>query len=451
MTTIRIAIRNLLRQKRRTYLLGGAIAFGVMVMVLMGSLTAGLNDTANTTFTNMLGGHIYISGREVLESGRLISAINEGDVLEEVLTDIEARPDSIQFRSQASGEIIFGSRLETVSLVGVRWSDEQSLLENIDVAAGNIASTADPLTVILPEPIAEEIGVQVGESVLVRLSTVAGQRNVGEFVVGALIPDGGSFGLSSAYVDRSILNSLIGLPDSAYQQVSMALADPGEADAISEALRSDLKAIGKLQETAQILESSEGGIGSGGGSDNPMASQFGFSPQALASESWDGTRFSISTINDVMEPVVTLTRLLNQVSVGLFVILLTITMVGLLNTFRMILIERTREIGTIRAIGMQRNQVRDMFLVEATFLAVAGAVIGLAGSFVAQGILSAISFDASSAMAVFLDSGHLAFPVNLGTISLTLFLLTGATLFAAYLPARRAAQMRPADALRTSY
>ena len=75
----------------------------------------------------------------------------------------------------------------------------------------------------------------------------------------------------------------------------------------------------------------------------------------------------------------------------------------------------------------------------------------LAGAFVAQGILSAISFDASSAMAVFLDSGRLAFPVNLGTISLTLLLLTGATLFAAYLPARRAAQMRPADALRTSY
>ncbi len=60
-------------------------------------------------------------------------------------------------------------------------------------------------------------------------------------------------------------------------------------------------------------------------------------------------------INQIMEPVEQMVGVLNKVGLIIFLILLLVTMVGITNTFRMIMIERTREIGTMRAFGMQRG------------------------------------------------------------------------------------------------
>ncbi|MQY77227.1 MAG: FtsX-like permease family protein [Spirochaeta sp.] len=71
--------------------------------------------------------------------------------------------------------------------------------------------------------------------------------------------------------------------------------------------------------------------------------------------------------------------LLNGFTAGLvvFILLLVITMVGITNTFRMIMLERTREIGTMRALGMQRGSVRNIFLSEALFIAIGALYAGL--------------------------------------------------------------------------
>jgi putative ABC transport system permease protein len=168
-------------------------------------------------------------------------------------------------------------------------------------------------------------------------------------------------------------------------------------------------------------------------------------------ERWEGTRFTVTTINDVMEPIMTIVTVLNQASFGLFAILMVITMVGLLNTFRMILIERTREIGTIRAVGMQQNQVRNLFLLEALILALGGALAGLVLALVLGTIASSIPISTETPLVMFLDGSTFAFALHPVRILGVLATLTLVTMAAAYLPARRAARMRPADALRTNY
>ena len=85
----------------------------------------------------------------------------------------------------------------------------------------------------------------------------------------------------------------------------------------------------------------------------------GFGPGNGNGESWEGTRYSIITLNDMMDQVMSMVSLLDTIGLVIFIILLVITMVGITNTFRMIMLERTREIGTIRAIGMQRKSVRN--------------------------------------------------------------------------------------------
>lgn len=449
MTTLRMALRNISRQKKRTILLGGAIAFGVMIITLVGSLTAGLASAANDTFTDLLGGHIYIAGREVSESGRLTLIVGENEPLEEALSLVDAQIREIRFRSAASGEIIFGSRTTTVSLDGVDWEAEPTLYETLELVAGEIGSVSDERTVIVPEPVMEELGVQIGESVLIRVTSVTGQRNVGDFVIGGATPDAGTFGLGSAYVNRAYLNSLIGMTTDQYQRVNITVADTDEIEAVAAAIERELLLLGKINPAESDEEEDSGPGGHMGG--GLMFGGSGFSTQVEEAQQWEGTQFRVTTINDVMEPVMTIVNILNQASLGLFLVLLIITMVGLLNTFRMILIERTREIGTIRAIGMQRGQVRNMFLLEALVLAVGGAIAGLAAAGVLALILGNIPMSTNTPLVMFLDGGTFAFPVNVVNIVGTMAILTVITVLSAYLPARKAARMRPADALRTSY
>lgn len=448
MKTLKMALRNIMRQKKRTFLLGGAIAFGVMIITLVGSLTAGLSQTANETFTELLGGHIYITGEEVSDSGRQVSIIRETQLLEEALLLIDDSVVGMHFRSQATGEMIFGSRTELVSVVGVDWDTERSLYENLDLVAGDAASVADDRTIIVPETILEELDVVVGETVLVRLTSITGQQTVGEFVIGGATADAGNFGFSSAYADRAYLNSIIGMTADQYQHVNIAIEDTSAADQVAAIVDRELLQLGK---TRPAEPESTGLPGPAGGAGMRAMGGLPFAGQVEEAERWEGTRFAVTTINDVMEPVVTIVTLLDQVGLALFVLLLTITMVGLLNTFRMILIERTREIGTVRAIGMQRGEVRNMFLYEALVLAIGGATAGLLAAGLLALVFANLPMSVSGPFALFLDGNTFVFPLNLGNIAVTLLILTAITVVSAYLPARRAARMRPADALRTSY
>ncbi len=70
MNLLKIAYRNVSRQKRRSNLLALAIAFGVMIIILVNSLTAGLIENTEKNFSTALGGHIYITGRSSWRAAR---------------------------------------------------------------------------------------------------------------------------------------------------------------------------------------------------------------------------------------------------------------------------------------------------------------------------------------------------------------------------------------------
>ena len=125
-------------------------------------------------------------------------------------------------------------------------------------------------------------------------------------------------------------------------------------------------------------------------------------------------------------------------------------MVGILNTFRMTMFERIREIGTMRAIGMQRSQVRNLFLLEALFLALGGVVVGLVVALIVMGIVSLFNLGVDTPLFMILKNGHFSFKVPLTRGISNILIIAALTLAAAYLPARAAARLEPAQALRTT-
>ncbi|WP_316316175.1 ABC transporter permease, partial [Clavibacter michiganensis] len=114
----------------------------------------------------------------------------------------------------------------------------------------------------------------------------------------------------------------------------------------------------------------------------------------------------------------------------------------IINTFSMLVAQRTREIGLMRAIGSSRRQVNRSVLVEALLLGVVGSVLGVAaGVGIAIGLMKLMS----------------AAGMNLPTDDLTIKTATPVTglilgvvvpVLAAYLPARRAGKISPMAALR---
>lgn len=110
--------------------------------------------------------------------------------------------------------------------------------------------------------------------------------------------------------------------------------------------------------------------------------------------------------------------------------------------------ERTREIGTIRAIGMQRNDVRNTFVMETFFLTLFACITGIIAGFIVMGLMSLWKIETDSIFSIFLINKHLNFVPKFSSIFsyLIIILLIGVT--TAFFPARRAAKMSSAEALR---
>ncbi|MFJ8649073.1 ABC transporter permease [Streptomyces sp. NPDC093546] len=114
----------------------------------------------------------------------------------------------------------------------------------------------------------------------------------------------------------------------------------------------------------------------------------------------------------------------------------------IVNTFSMLVAQRTREIGLMRAIGSSRQQVNRSVLVEAVLLGVVGSVLGVgAGVGLAIGLMELMS-----AMGMELSTQDLTVKWTTPAIGLVLGIVV--TVLAAYVPARRAGKVSPMAALR---
>ena len=108
---------------------------------------------------------------------------------------------------------------------------------------------------------------------------------------------------------------------------------------------------------------------------------------------------------------------------------LVIALIGIANTLALSIYERTREIGLLRAVGMSRRQVRSAIRWESVIIALLGAVNGLAiGLFFGWSVVRALR-----------SQGITEFAFAPAQLLVVVIIITGLSVVAAWLPARRAA------------
>ena len=143
------------------------------------------------------------------------------------------------------------------------------------------------------------------------------------------------------------------------------------------------------------------------------------------------------TVMTLESMIAMLTSLLDTITMAISIvagIALLVGGIGVMNIMLVSVTERTREIGTRKALGAKNSSIRAQFIVEAIIICLIGGILGLI-----LGITAGVML-----------SNYLGYPAmpSISGIVISLVFSMGIGLFFGYFPANKAAQMNPIDALR---
>jgi putative ABC transport system permease protein len=167
----------------------------------------------------------------------------------------------------------------------------------------------------------------------------------------------------------------------------------------------------------------------------------------VAREDWTGQKLDVTNWEDEISFMTWTLKALQGLSVVLIAILIAIIIIGIMNTMWIAIRERTREIGTLRAIGMHRIEVLWMFLLESIMLGLFATVAGAAaGAGIAAG-LNALHLHVPTGLQFFLMSPYLHISVHGSLLIGSVITITVVTALAALYPSLRAARLPPVVAM----
>jgi putative ABC transport system permease protein len=151
--------------------------------------------------------------------------------------------------------------------------------------------------------------------------------------------------------------------------------------------------------------------------------------------------FTVETANQIIESYLQILGIVQVLIVGVAAISLIVGGVGIMNTMYTAVVERTREIGIMKAIGARNRRILRIFIIESGILGIVGGGIG-AG----LGVAIAKSVEAIAGAA--LGSNIIQAQVSFGLVALVLTFSFSLGAIAGYFPAKQASRMQPVDALR---
>lgn len=431
-----IAVRNLSRQKKRSLLLAGAIAVGIFIVTLVNGFSAGTVRSLKENMADMIGGHVFITVQH-RENDKTIELITDDTALVAALHKQGIQDKDIAKTVDLEGSAIFNSKEKMEILVGVDWVADSGIRAKLAIPPADFEKAINvPNGIIISQKTAEKLQIKLGDSLLFRCKTVSGQQNVGEFIVSYVTNDTTDFGSMVTFTDKKIVNQLANLPDPKdYLNLRIHLSSVDAAPLFAAKLEKDLAKDFKIAPKSNQMMGMDSNVF-----------------QMNQSTGFTGERLQVTTINDMLSSfgVDQLSAFVALLSLVLLIVLLLIIMLGIANTFRMILYERIHEIGTMRALGMHRGEVRSLMLYEAVFLSILGVIIGVAVAGATMVILGLINFGTDSMISLLLNKGHLSFIFEPISMTVSIILVVVLTWLAALGPANKAAKLLPAEALRTT-
>jgi len=419
----KLGLKYLYRYRRRYGFLMAALIFGFAVVTFITSLKDGMYDNVYYSAQSHYAGDVVAIGYDInVTNGDFAHRLGQNEISAILNAADQARinPQYTVLRTiyGVDGIIHFnGNAIQLKYLMGCDWDKEAHLLNKMNFEEP-LSSTLGNEDIILSVPVARQLGAKMGDNVILETMTRWGQKNTGIFIVKGIVKDTSIFGYYKVYISRLSLNRLEGYDDEDCSSIGFFFDKHGDA----ELKRRQLQNI--LSKQIQI---------------GPLV--YNRDQMALERDRpWEGIRVFLYTLPVYLSEISELLEAMNIITYLLYVMMLLIILVSAAVTYRLILHERAKELGTMRIIGFYGSDLR---LVLWTEVFVIGIISLIAGFILAQILSWAVSFLSFSwfpGFEIFMKDGKLS-PLYLPKTMFVNILLVFIVLFVmALLPSIRASR-----------
>ena len=423
-----IALRNLAQHRRRTLLLGGAIAGVTALLSFLTCLSSGIHATMLESATTLSTGHINVAGFYKVTAGQSAPVITRFDKLEEIARRALPDLDYIAPRGRGWAKMVSENGSMQVAIGGIDISREPGFRRVIKVVDGSLDGLARPGSIMIFQEQAKKLDVKVGDNLVLSALTPRGTNNTLDLRVAVIAQDSGFMSAWNVFVPDVSLRSLYQLNPDATGALHVYLKDLKRLPRDMELLRKAYADAGY-----QLMDREA----------KPFWQKF----ESVNREDWTGQKLDLTTWEEEMSFIRWAVTGVDGLMLILISVLLVIIAVGIMNSMWIAIRERTREIGTLRAIGMQRPRVLSMFVIEAftlgTLGAAAGAVLGLAAAW----LFNAAHVPVPHGARMFLISNTFTFAVDPGHIAAGMLVIVACTTVISVVPAFHAARLKPVTAM----
>lgn len=405
-TYVKLAWRNLFRNKRRTLIAGTAIGLGLAALIFSDALIIGMEKNMIYTATSSFLGEGQIHHEKYRERAEVELTVND---LESVLSRLDNEPivSHYTLRAMSFGMITSPANVSSVNIVGIHPPTE-TYLSQIDEALieGEYFSGDNPRDILIGSKLAEIMEVGIGDRVVM---TVA-QAHSGDLSQ-EMFRISGIYYFNVDEMDRQVavirlgkLQEMLGMDDQVHE-IAITFTDD---------------TIGRDENHPFWASYSKDG--------NEAVNWTILLPQLDAALAF--SQFQTVIIGAILFAIVTL---------------------GIINTLFMSLHERMFEFGVLRAVGTRPSAMASLILFEAGALAIISIILGCILGAAVTSIFSHVGIDYTGIEFVGVTFRELLYPVlqlkQFVEYPIWVFIFT---VVVGLYPALYAARMRPAEAMRKS-
>ena len=420
MSLIKLGMRNIFRFKRRTFITLSAVSMGLALLIIGITVMNGVDKQSLNNIINSQTSHLKIFKKGYFEEKDELPAdkvIEESDLLVERIRKMDSVAGA-ERRIMFPGSLIKGSDEFPCIGVGIEpefdpfvFNIKESLIEGEWVEDGEYQ-------IIIGKGFARDLSIGVGDIVTARVIT---SRVDNQFTWNAVdFEVKGIFDTSNPNVN----SGFVFLPIEVAQE-AMSL-DSGVTEIV---IRLNTDESDRIEEVKNIIQ-------------NEITNS--------------GKEYSVFSWDQLAGDFLAISKMKTKNTSMMVMIMLFIASMGIINTMLMAVLERTREIGMMMALGMRKSEIKRVFLFEGGFIGVLGSLLGCIMGGLGSWYLEVYGITMSSFGETYEEMVAAFYPVKdkfyadltFEPLLYTFLLGTFISIAATYYPANRAAKMDPVEALR---
>ena len=405
----KIAIRNLLRYKRRTLLTASLITVGVVFVLAFVSISGSFKNMMIGQITDSMLGHLQVHRKGFVASIETLPLnLNlKGGAIDRLEKILNGQPEIDAYSPRVKFGGMFSNFTETSSirLTAIYPEKEFKTVPLLPGRVTNGSKELKPGGILIPELLARGMKINPGDAVVIVATNADGSVNGKQFTVTGVMESATGPGGRDGYVHMDDARELLRMNGQQVSEYAVRLKDFG-----------NLAAFGNKLDGLLAKELNQQG--------KPI--------------------FELH-IWEKLSPFFNIARMIDLMTFFIKIMLIAIVLISIMNVMIMAVYERIREIGTMAAIGTLPGKILNMFVIEGFCMGVTGALIGdIVGISLIYIInLFKITYDFGQQKGFILHAGVL--PADILMISATVIIVS---VIASLQPAFKASRMEPIQALR---